>query len=115
MTLADNFLPTAVTPPKSTVHFLPSRVHRPSPNPPSDWKTHERIPPSALSLPNICIPDSANLPPCLTVYLPRMNVLFSSHSYVVVASRSFVSMRHVPISHSRSFKLSSIELSRSHS
>src|SRR5215831_19142672 len=61
------------------------------------------------------IPDSTTLPPCLTVYFPRMNVLFSSHSYVVVTSRSLVSMRQVPISHSRSFRVSSRELSRSHS
>ena len=80
MAVAVNSLPSGVTPWTSTLHFLPSRVQRPSPNPPSDWKTHERIAPSALSLPIICVPDSMTLPPSLTVYLPRMNALFSSHS-----------------------------------
>src|SRR5262249_35082418 len=115
MTFAVNFLPAAVTPSKSIVHFLPSRVQRPSPKPPSAWKTHERIPPSALSFPNNCVPDSVTLPPSLTVYLPRMNVLFSSHSYVVVTSRSLLDMFQVPMSHSRSFRLSSALVSRSHS
>src|SRR4051812_19129394 len=99
----------------STVHRFPSRVHTPSPNPPSDENTHDRIAPAALSLPIICVPDSTTFPPALTVYFPRMNALFSSHSYVVVPSRSLAATCHVPTSHPSSPRVTSSPSSRSHS
>src|SRR6516162_4676424 len=115
MQVAVSSLPSGVTPWTSTLHFLPSRVQTPPPNPPSDWKTQERIAPSALSLPIICVPDSMTLLPSLTVYLPRMNALFSSHSYVVVTSRSLLLACQVPMSHSSSLRVTSWPRSRSHS
>ena len=41
--VAEAIFPSRVTPDRFTIHWLPSRVQIPSPNPPSESKTQERI------------------------------------------------------------------------
>ena len=67
MLVAEAIFPSRVTPVIFTIHWLPSRVQIPSPNPPSESKTQERIFLAKGSQPMRCVPVITGRPPTWTL------------------------------------------------